>query len=554
MKLTLIFLASLYIDIANSQTFEFLNINQVKAMVNSSGDFNWDPSSNFNVGYECPMVGQKYWAPARLWLGGLDAGGQLHVAAQTYRQAGFDFWAGPLTTSSASTNSLTVSQYDRVWKLNKSDIDDFLLNLANGNVQNGSFIPAPDLLSWPGNGDISQNYSATLAPFFDADGDNIYNPMVGDYPIIKGDQAIYTIFNDNFSNHQSSLSSTIGAEFHLMAYAYGPCSITTSNDFLNYTTFYNFKIINRSSTTLLNTYASLFNDIDLWAYIDDYVGCDVADHYTYFYDSPTATGNQPAIGIVQLKGPINTTNNIDDNEDGITDEPGENMSMTNFMYFNNSFSNVQPSQSDPSNGVEYYHYMRSLWRDASPLTCGGNGYGGTIPTNFAYANNTYSNSPCGLGSWVENGIGSDKKRVMSSGPYTLQPGEIVELEYAYIMAFDSITNSPLTKLDLAVQNLHSIYNSTLNQCLNTSVKEQNNQMDYLISPNPTNGQLNIELNKTTTNISIEIIDAVGKKLIQQNLKVLNQTTIDVSSLSSGIYFLKLTSEGNSSTKKFIKAF
>lgn len=77
-------------------------------------------------------------------------------------------------------------------------------------------------------------------------------------------------------------------------------------------------------------------------------------------------------------------------------------------------------------------------------------------------------------------------------------------------------------------------------------------MDYLLSPNPTNGQLNIEFKKTTTNISIEIIDALGKKLIQQNFKVLNQTTIDVISLSSGIYFLKLISEGNSSTKKFIK--
>lgn len=37
-------------------------------------------------------------------------------------------------------------------------------------------------------------------------------------------------------------------------------------------------------------------------------------------------------------------------------------------------------------------------------------------------------------------------------------------------------------------------------------------MDYLLSPNPTNGQLNIELNNPTTNISIEIVDALGKKI------------------------------------------
>ena len=130
----------------------------------------------------------------------------------------------------------------------------------------------------------------------------------------------------------------------------------------------------------------------------------------------------------------------------------------------------------------------------------------------------------------------------------MQPGEVVELEYTYIISLDSITNSSLTKLDLAVQNLHSIYNSTPNQCLNTSIKEQNNQMDYLLSPNPTNGQLNIEFKKTTTNISIEIVYALGKKLIQQNFKVLKQTKIDVSGLSSGIYFLKLISEGNNSKK------
>jgi hypothetical protein len=552
MKTTLLFLASLSISTANAQTFEYLDINQVKARVNSGGDLHWDPTTG-NSGYECPKgSGKNYGSAANIWLGGIDMGGQLKLAAQTYRQGGVDFWPGPLNVATASTNSATVNQYNRVWKLNKTDIDDFLTNLANGNVQNGSFTPAADLLSWPANGDISQNYAGILAPYVDVDGDAIYNPMAGDYPIIKGDQAIYTIFNDNYLAHQSSGGQAIGAEIHLMAYAYGPCSITSSNSFLNYTTFYNFKIINRSSFSLLNSYAGLFNDFDLGTYMDDYVGSDVADHYTYSYNSASSPSNEPAIGIVQLKGPIESSNSIDDDFDGTIDEPLEQMSMTNFMYFNNSFPGVPLSQTDPSNATEYYQYMTGFWKDGTPLTCGGNGYGGSTPTKYAYTSSTYTNGSCGIINWTESGPGSDKKSVMSSGPYTLQPGAVDELEYAYIVSFDSITSNPLAKLDIDVQSLHSIYNSTLNQCLTTSIKEQKNQTVFTLSPNPTNGILNINWNSKSNDCKIEVIDALGKVLISENHKEINQTSINVSDLSSGIYFVKITSGENTSTKKFIK--
>jgi len=539
MKTTLLFLAGLSISTVNAQTFEYLDINQVKARVNSGGDFQASTSG-------------KWWGGvSNLWIGGIDAGGQLHLAAQTYHQNGVDYWPGPLTTSGAATNTLTVSQYNRVWKLNKTDIDDFLTNFANGNVQNGSFTPAADLLSWPANGDISQNYDSQLAPYMDVDGDAIYNPMAGDYPIIKGDQAIYTIFNDNYQLHQSA-GKALGTEVHLMAYAYGPCSITSSNSFLNYTTFYNFKIVNRNSFLLINTYAGLFNDLDIGTYMDDYVGSDVADHYSYTYNSASSPSNEPAIGIVQLKGPINTANSIDDDGDGTTDELFENMSMTNFMYFNNSFPGIPVSQVDPSYANEYYQYMIGYWKDGTPLTCGGNGYGGSIPTKFAYPNNTYTNGPCGTGSWSETGTGGDKRFLMSSGPYTLQPGAVDELEYAYIVAFDSITDNPLGKLDLDVQTLHSIYNSTLNQCLTTAIKEQKKQNEFTLSPNPTNSILNIDCNLKTINFKMEIIDALGKTLISEENIELNQASIDVSDLSSGIYFIKLISGENTSTKKFIK--
>ena len=94
MKTTLLLFAGLLTCLVQAQTFEYLDINQVKARVNSGGDLHWDPNGGNFGGYECPKGSGKMWGgPASLWIGGLDAGGQLKIAAQTYHQGGVDFLA-----------------------------------------------------------------------------------------------------------------------------------------------------------------------------------------------------------------------------------------------------------------------------------------------------------------------------------------------------------------------------------------------------------------------------------------------------------------------------
>lgn len=56
-----------------------------------------------------------------------------------------------------------------------------------------------------------------------------------------------------------------------------------------------------------------------------------------------------------------------------------------------------------------------------------------------------------------------------------------------------------------------------------------------------------------TNINIKIFNIEGKILSIQNVAIENQTSVAVSSLMSGIYFLKIEDEnGNSAVKKFMK--
>lgn len=72
-----------------------------------------------------------------------------------------------------------------------------------------------------------------------------------------------------------------------------------------------------------------------------------------------------------------------------------------------------------------------------------------------------------------------------------------------------------------------------------------------IYPNPANSVLNFEVKNNADISAISINDISGKEVFR-NLNAGNLSSIDVSNLSSGVYFVTFKSERNSVTKKFIK--
>lgn len=74
------------------------------------------------------------------------------------------------------------------------------------------------------------------------------------------------------------------------------------------------------------------------------------------------------------------------------------------------------------------------------------------------------------------------------------------------------------------------------------------QLQFSVFPNPvTNGTVNI---KTSNNeaVQVSVFDVLGKQVLAKN--VTNQT-LNVSNLNAGMYILKLTQNGNSTTKKLV---
>ncbi|MBK7968925.1 MAG: hypothetical protein IPK08_08305 [Bacteroidetes bacterium] len=363
-----------------------LDINNVRTTILVGGDMWWDLTS---PKYEIPKGSNKHSLYAgSLWIGGIDAGGQIKVAAQTYRQSGTDFWGGAIDTVQIGISASKCLQYDRHWNVSKTEVQDFI---------NDPTTATNDIKSWPGNGDPTSNEGTYLAPFVDVNGDGTYDYTDGDYPgynfsgvypaapgtcktvcndYLFGDQTIWWVFNDVGNIHGTG-SDPIGLEIRAQAFAF------QTNDEINNMTFYKYQIINRSTNTLTQTYFGQWVDPDLGNSIDDYVGCDVGRGLGFCYngdaDDETASGygiNPPAVGVDFFQGPLaDMLDNIDNDKDGCvdctfcTDSAGvvsvipddvlrEQIIMSKFM----KYDNVNNSPIGNPNGfTDFYNYLQGIF-------------------------------------------------------------------------------------------------------------------------------------------------------------------------------------------------
>src|SRR5688572_27919736 len=251
-----------------------LNINDVQTLIMNRGDMHWDPTPfSQNSAYEVPKGSGKHASYASaLWIGGIDQGGNLHVAAQSYRQSGTDYWPGPISGISQPFDTTSCMFFDKVYDIYKWQVEEFQTNFLNGSVSNGTY-PVPHvILEWPAKG--SGIITDEKAPFVDFNNDSLYNPYDGDYPLIKGDQMLFWMFNDSLATHENTEPGILGVEVHGSAYAYACPGIADSNMVLNRTTLYHYRIINRSNNDYNNLYLGLWNSSVIGNFADNYMGCD----------------------------------------------------------------------------------------------------------------------------------------------------------------------------------------------------------------------------------------------------------------------------------------
>ena len=446
-----------------------LNIGNVRTTILGGGDMWWNLTE---AQYEIPKnEGVHSLFAGSLWIGGLDNQNNLKIAAMTYRQTGSDFYPGPLNANSnsplfGSTSFEDCGDFNQHWVISKNEVEAYVTYQecvnnpdCDTNISFPNYVVPDVITNWPSSHYSFDGTNEYLAPFIDVDGDGIYNNS--DYPAydlnatgncltedyLYGDQSIWWVFNDAGNFHGETGGDQIGLEIQAQAFAF------KTTDVLSDMTFYNYKIINRSNETLNETYFGQWVDPDLGNYLDDYVGCDVNLGLGYCYngddDDEGMQGsagyglNPPAIGVDFFKGPLaDEADGIDNDRDGTIDEPGEQIIMSKFVYYNND----ETDYGNPETAEHYYGYLRGIWKNGQPMTYGGNGWDVNNPEcNFMFPGDTDPNFETNWDETSAGNIPNDRRFLQSAGPFTLEPGAVNYITVGAVWARGN--NGPLSSIE-----------------------------------------------------------------------------------------------------------
>ncbi len=458
-----------------------LNINNVRARLRAGGDLWWDGQrARYIVPNVDPASGQPEVSSlfaGGIWLGAFDDGGNLILAAQTYRQTGNDYWTGPLNPSTGTIEKTDCEKWDRFFTVYGSEIDALRADYFQPDPATGESDmtidtrPARNILGWPGRGNpyFAELYNfelpdQDLAPFIEPAGseDGIYDPYDGDHPVIEvqgcvpnyfnpvyADQMNWWVYNDNGNIHANTNGQPMQMEIQGLAFGY------RTTDAINNMTFYRYKLLNRNNLSLNKTYFSLWSDPDLGCYNDDYIGVDTITGLGYVYNADAnddatcgtdAVGygtNIPALGVDYFRGPL--------------DSAGNELGLSSFIYFENTNDGVR---GNPSSAVQHYRLMDGFWLNGDPISRGGNGSNGPTADKFPYVFYSLPNEN-GPDSWSMCGeaiTGADYRFLHTSGPFVLKPGATNELISGVVWTpeipdYPCPSLTQLIKDDVLAQNL-----------------------------------------------------------------------------------------------------
>ncbi len=397
-----------------------------RAMVCPDGDlFRYAPLDS--TLFEIPKnSGKSTIYTASLMFGGINQDGDTCFSGHLYRtQNGADFWSGPITNSYDSDYDMV---FQRFWHLTAEEVNNHRQHFGQAQYT----MPAT-IYYWPWSGNISKGESSLLAPFYDANKSGKYEPNLGDYPIIRGEEAIYYMFNDDRNTHTETRVPKMGIEVHAMAYVMSSTNASNENT-MNKTLFVNYNLFNRRNQDFSKFHLGQFVDFDLGFPNDDFMGCDTVRNMFYCYNADNNDPGSQGYGDVP---PVQSCVFL-------------NYSLASFNY---------PTQIQYSNPSLY----KMLYRSLTGLNLDGSTLINPITQNstpYFASGNPYLNE-----GWWEGGAGHapyDRRGIGSVGPFEFKKGTSLSTDVAFIYSRSPIDTS-------LYSNITGIFEAQINAELVTSI-------------------------------------------------------------------------------------
>ena len=520
-------------------TRDSVSINKINAMVLVHGDMWWNPAIAEAHCYFPAGTHKSISSAGALWMSAYDAGSQLHVAAQTYRQAGNDYWPGPLDAADTLTWA-TSQSWAKIWKVNRSDIQYFrsLTSVSPSTVPAAIWTwPAKGNVNAAGNGGAPLSITGDMAPFIDINGDGIYNPLLGDYPDVKGDQALWWVFSDNGPTHNESNGKPLGVEVHAMAYGY---SRGTAIDNVIY---YEYTVHNRSANNYTNFRIGQLADMDLGGFEDDYMGIDTIRALAYVYNADATDGQYgtslPVAGLLMLRAGT----------------PALMTGAGSFMYYNNDASGI----GNPTAPAEYNNYLRATFRDGTHAV---NDY--SAPGTMAYGTTTgpatnfvFHGDLSNAAQWSEcqaSNVPGDRRMVFASRDMALAAGGTATMVMAMVTTDPgpNHTCGTMQSIDDLIR-VADTARSIFDVPLPAAVSDVDATTVFAVYPSPARSRLYIAgAVATVTPADVAISNVLGQSMDVHVVKDGGRYTADISALPAGLYFVRIKSGAALTTIRFLK--
>ncbi|MBN1638855.1 MAG: hypothetical protein JW866_07800, partial [Ignavibacteriales bacterium] len=370
------------------------------------------------------------------------------------------------------------------------------------------------------------------APYVDMDKNGAYNPTT-DIPGYPGaSQTCWFVANDVHPDNMGIFSyRRVNLEIQFITWAYA------NNEKLKNTIYRSYKLINKSTELYDDMYISIWSDIDIGDATDDLVGCDSNLSLGFAYNSSNKDQqygiSAPSIGILLCQGPIVEGKSTDEAIFNRRVIPGKkNLGMTSFIH---QFTAENPFlEYDPM--MPYYPPYYFLMQGLHPTL----GTPFVNPVTNKSTKYLVSGDPITGNGWVDGVLQNpgDRKIMMTSGPFTMFPGDTQEIIYA-ITVGHSIDNKNSFKVmkHYSLLNCYDYLNDYIESFPDENIYTPYEYVLYQNYPNPFNPVTKIKFDLPVPNqVSLKIYDILGKEII---------TLVD-DFLEAGIYEIEFNAENLSS--------
>jgi hypothetical protein len=172
--------------------------------------------------------------------------------------------------------------------------------------------------------------------------------------------------------------------------------------------------------------------------------------------------------------------------------------------------------------------------------------------------------PDGQKNWTMTIAGAtpgDIRGIGSMGPFTFRPGDVQELDVAFIFARDynsqDTVEQSVAKLRQMIDIVRNSYNtgklSDGNSFFGIDDQPNTSSNKLKIYPNPASDKITIEIkSQNIANSSLLSVYNIQGQLMFEKPVSQRSTNIDISAMARGVYIVKLTTNKNIEVSRFVK--